>query len=42
LLVLLRPQILELDRSQVAKRTVEKFIIVFVTPVLKEHLGLKQ
>jgi hypothetical protein len=41
-LVLLLPQLLELDRGQVAKRTVETFMIVFTSPVLEEHPGLEQ
>jgi hypothetical protein len=41
-LVLLLPQLLELDRSQVAKRTVKTFMIGFAPPVLEEHLGLEQ
>jgi hypothetical protein len=36
------PQLLELDRGQVAKRTVKTFMIVFVSPVLEEHLGFEQ
>jgi hypothetical protein len=39
---LLVPQFLELDRGQVAKRTVKTFMIVFAPPVLEEHLGLEQ
>ena len=39
---MLHPQLLELDWRQVAKRTVETFMIVFVSPVLEQHLGLEQ
>ena len=40
--MLLAPQLLELDRGQVAKRVVETFMIVFVAPVLEEHLSLEE
>jgi hypothetical protein len=36
------PQFLQLDRGQVAKRTVETFMIVFASPVLKENLRLEE
>jgi len=35
-------QLLELDRGQVTKRVVETFMIVFTSPVLKEHLGFEE
>jgi hypothetical protein len=41
-LVLLLPQLLELDRGQVAKRTVETLLIVFTSPVLEERPGFEQ
>jgi hypothetical protein len=41
-LVLPPPQLLELDRGQVTKRAVETFMIVFTSPVLKEHLGFEE
>ena len=39
---MLRPQFLELDRGQVAKRTVKTIMTLFVTPVLEDDLGLEQ
>ena len=36
LLVLLVPQLLELDRGQVVKRAVKTFVIVFLSPTLDE------
>ena len=42
MLILLFPQLLELDRGQVAKRTVKTLMIVMLSPVLKEHLRLEQ
>jgi hypothetical protein len=40
--MLLVPQFLELDRGQVAERTVKTFMIVFLAPVLEGHLSLEQ
>ena len=34
---MLLPQLLELDRGQVAKRTVKTFVIVFLSPPLDEE-----
>jgi hypothetical protein len=41
-LVLLLPQLFELDRSQVTKRAVKTFLIVFASPTFDEDLGLEQ
>jgi hypothetical protein len=40
-LVLLLPQLLELDGSQVPKRTVKTFLIVFASPAFDEDLGFE-
>ncbi len=40
--MLLLPQLLELDRGQVAKRTVETFLIVFLAPALEQDLRFEQ
>lgn len=39
LLVLLVPELLELDRGQVAKRTVKTFVTVFLIPVAVPREG---
>ena len=36
------PQLLELDRGQIAERAVKTFMIVFTSPALDENLGLDQ
>jgi hypothetical protein len=41
-LALLLPVLLQLDRGQVAKRTVTTFMIVFATPALEENLSFEQ
>jgi hypothetical protein len=40
--VLLLPRLLERDRGQVAKRTVEAFLIVFAAPALEDDLSFEQ
>ena len=39
--MLFLPVLFELDRGQVAKRTVEMVMIVFVSPVLEEDLSFE-
>ena len=41
-LVLLLPALLQLDRRQVAKRTMTTFMIVFATHALMENLNFEQ
>jgi hypothetical protein len=41
-LALLLPVLLQLDRGQMAKRTVTTFMIVFATPALEENLSFEQ